>query len=227
MGGSGGPYATRVEIEAFASKMNPDFLSADLTDKEILAAQEIINERSDTVWNLFSGSKYVDGTGNPYIFSPIVPIVTLTSVKIIAIDTTETSLIVSGSTREIIADFETGMIKRVQGIGVEYGEENEIGPYFPLGVQNIKLTGTFGQNGASANTLNLLQTLLCILTLSKKFSGKYNSDLVMERIGEYEYRTDPMQYSKNPKNQKMTLEGYIDYLFESLPKEGSVCVFST
>jgi hypothetical protein len=229
MAGYGGPYASKAEALAFINNLvdGTPLTSDDITDAEMSMANEIINNRTDTYWKVTtSGSLYLDGTGKNYVFSTIVPIVTLTACVIIALDDTTESLTVSGSAKEIIYDPNTGLIKRVVVSEDDWlmKDTDDESVFFPLGIRNIKITGTFGKDSDSINILKQLQILLVLQLMQKKFVGKIKPDLVMEKIGEYEYRVSEMQYAKDPKNTKLTLEGYIEFLFKSLPQDGKILV---
>lgn len=229
MAGQGGPYASKVEALAFINELVDGTIltSTDITDAEMDMAKEIINNKTDTYWEVTtSGSLYLDGTGKDHVFSTIVPIVTLTKCEIIALDDTVESLVVSGSTKEIIYDPNTGLIKRVVVSEDDWlmKDTDDESVFFPYGIRNVKITGTFGKDSDSINILKQLQILLVLQLMQKKFVGKLNPDLVMEKIGEYEYRVSEMQYAKDPKNTKLTLEGYIDFLFRSLPQDGKILV---
>jgi hypothetical protein len=223
MPGLGGPYETKANILAFLQKLKSDLTLADITDMIYNASTEMINSKTDTYWEIFSGDLYQDGTGRDHVFCPVVPIATLTGLVIIATDETEDSLDVSGSDRQVWYNSKTGIIKRVNWYEDRIERDTDYGAIFPLGVQNIKITGTFGRDATNHDTLNilkLLQTFICMKILGFQFPSKFNVvDAIEEKIGEYSYRIGDMQYTTNLKNQKFTLDGYIDMLFGLLPKD--------
>lgn len=222
----GGPYVTKQAVVDFAVSLKTDLTVADITDAMLTATTQMINKETDTYWQVYAGDLYVDGRGEDFIFSPIVPIVTLTAVKIIDIDTTEESLTVSGTDREVWFNEETGLIKRIDYYGsTDIQRDPDPGALFPEGVKNIKITGTFGR-ATYAELLAMLQTMLIIQMLRFKYPSEFNTDLISERIGEYEWRASEMQYSKDPKNSKKTLDGYISYLYSMLPQDDKLCVLA-
>ena len=229
---AGGPYETKQNILTFIQKVNNKIVLSDITDAVYNSATEMINYKTDTNWEIFSGSQILNGTGENHVFSRIVPIVTLTNVVIIAKDETETELIVSGIDRQVWFNRDTGLIERISirdDIRVT-GSSTTIAtsPVFPQGIENIRITGTFGRvdgSHESVATLALLQTLIVMKQMGFMFPTLARaSDLIQERIGEYEYRVGDMQYSNLDKNQKLTLDGYIAHLFDCLPKDDKIWV---
>jgi len=226
MPGLGGPYETKANILAFLQKIKSDLTLADISDVMYNSSTEQINNRTDTYWKIYSGSLYINGEGIGHIYSPVVPIATLTGLSIISSDLTEETLDVSGSDREVAFDIETGLIERISQFdlqvekGIEYGESGSV---FPIGIDNIKITGTFGRDALlhdSLNILKFLQTLIVARMMGFMYPTDFNAvDIAEEKIGEYSYKIGDMQYSNNDKNQKRTLEGYIEYLFSILPQD--------
>jgi len=229
MPGAGGPYETRANILTFLQKVKSDLVLADITDTVYNASTEMINNKTDTYWEIFAGDLYINGEGTDRFFSPVVPIVTLTNVQLIFRDGTTEDLITSGVDKQVWFNDETGEIARIDKYGMDdITRDPDPGPRFPEGLKNIKITGTFGRDASnhdSLNILKLLQTLLVMKIMNFQFPSDFRQvDLIQERIGEYEYRIGDMQTSKVGKNQKMTLEGYIDYLFNLLPKDDAISV---
>ena len=63
--------------------------------------------------------------------------------------------------------------------------------------------------------------MLIVQLLSRKMPSIIKSDVFMEKIGEYEYRmSDKLYGAENKDNKKLTIEGYINFLFDCLPKDG-------
>lgn len=227
MNGYGGPYTTKSAIIAFISTIQSDVTIAesDISDVMLASTTEQINYRTDTVWEVYSGTLYVDGRGEDFVFSPITPIVTLTGVAIIAQDTTVESLILTGTSREVWWNEETGCIKRINWDESHIEVDPQEGLYFPEGLKNIRLIGTFGR-ATHANILAMLQTLLVLKLLTFKYPSTLVLDLIMEKIGEYQYRVGDQATSRDPKNIKKTLDGYIEYLFDCLPKDDKLTVLA-
>ncbi len=214
-----GPYATKDAILALGIKLKPDMVLADISDMFLNSATQIIEVKTGKTWDTIAAtSLYIDGRGEPFIFCPITPILTLTGLKIIAGDTTEESLDVAGTDREVWYNDQTGLISRINS------QEDIARPYsgacFPHGVKNIKIEGTFGKVSTELPILELLQTLLVFQMLGLIFPSQFRlSDLTGEKIGEYSYTLAAMEYSVNPNNQRKTLDGYINWLFEQLDQE--------
>lgn len=217
-------YASKATIVSLLSQINPSvpFTESDLPDIVWHGSADIIDAKADTSFNAFTGDLYVDGQAENFIFCPRVPILTLTALKRINTDTTTVSYVVSGTSREVWFNEETGLIQLIndEETGIEYGPP-ATSPVFPRGVKNIKITGSFGDTSVT-NILYLLQSLLCLQALNKLGYEKFSKlDMLEEAIGEYRYKIQDSQYAKDAANQKLTLEGYIDYLFKLLPKEDS------
>jgi len=229
MGGTGGPYASKSEVLGFLQKIKSDLTLADITDLVYFPPVQIINQRTDTHWEIFNGTILMDGHGENYILIPIVPIVTITEILIEKIDETTESLDLAGTDRQVWWNTDTGVLTRINpnNIDITRGRGFFDGPLFPRGQQNIAVTGTFGRDvGHDAeDILKLLHILLVMKIMNFQFPSKFRAvDLVQERIGEYEYRIGDMQYSRLDSNQKLTLDGYINMLFDTLPKDDQYTV---
>ncbi len=214
-----GPYASKATILELGQKLKPDLVLADISDMFLNSATQIIEVKTGKTWDSpLTPILYIDGRGEPFVFSPITPIRTLTEVAIIAPDTTEELLDVSGSDREVWFNDITGEIKRISSF------EDIARPYsgacFPEGIKNIRITGTFGKVSTELPILELLQTLLVFQMLALIFPKEFRlTDLTGEKIGEYSYTLAAMEYSVNPDNQRKTLDGYIAWLFTQLEDE--------
>jgi hypothetical protein len=222
MNGYGGPYTTKAAIIDFISTIQSDIIITvnDISDVVLASTTEQINYKTDTAWQVYAGILYIDGNGERSIFSPLVPIVTLTELAIIGKDTTEEKLILTGINRQVWWNNETGCISRLDWDKSHIEVDPLWGEYFIEGQNNIRLTGTFGR-ATFANTLALLQQLMVFKILTFKFPD-LKTDMIMEKIGEYQYRIG--EGAKNSVNEKRTLDGYIDYLFSCLPKDDKLCV---
>jgi len=227
MAGFGGPYATKADVVAFVNSsldVSDQICESDIADYEMLLAQEIINNRTDTYWEITSSptTLYLDGKGFTEIVCTLVPITSLTSISIIAIDGTETALVLTGINKNCVYDPDTGIIRRTYTNNEEFQmDSDDRGAIFPEGIGNVKIVGTFGGVRSSTNILKMLQIMLVIQLLGKKMPSIVTSDIFMEKIGEYEYRMSDKLYSvENKDNKRLTLEGYINYLFDCLPKDG-------
>lgn len=214
-----GPYATASEVLEFAINLKSDLVIGDIKDVFMNSATQIIEVKTGKTWDaIISRSLYVDGRGEPFVFCPIRPILTLTALAIISPDTTEESLDVAGTDREVWYNDETGLISRINDC--EEIQRPYSGAVFPHGVKNIKITGTFGKVSTELPILKLLQILLVTQMLGLIFPSDFRLvDLKGEKIGEYSYTLADMEYSTNNDNQRKTLDGYIAWLFAQLDEE--------
>lgn len=212
----GAPYLTKSRLLAIAQQIDPNLVDADIIDEFFATAGEIIENRT-RVWDLET-SVILNGEGTNQIILPVAPIISLDSITIIASDLTETELIISGADRQIEYDPNISLIK-AKKIDLNRIEiESYCWNIFPIGLQNIVVEGSFGKG--PNNILATLQTLLTFRFL-RTTNGKFNQiDLISETLGEYKWMSADMQYSKDPKNSKMTLDGMIEFLFSSLPFAG-------
>lgn len=221
-----GPYATATEIYNFLVQIKPTLQLSEITDSLITLATQIINQRADATWDLFIGNLYLDGKNEDWIMCPKIPIQAITALTIISIDGTEESITISGTDKQVEINNETGEIRAFDLTETEKVVRDQDRFWlFPKGLQNIRITGTFGVDagGSASEILKMLTIMLVMQNLRFKDPESFRQmDLVSETIGEYKWQVGDMQYSSNLKNQKLTLEGYIDYLFNSLPKEDQI-----
>lgn len=212
------PYITKAEVLVLAQILKSDL--TDIPDDFMDASGEII-EGKTKVWEIVTADQYLNGEGTNFIFCPTVPINSLTGLYIIASDTSEESLDVSGTDRQVWFDGSTGQIRRI-AVNRDIARYPDAGdldaPLFPTGLQNIRISGNFGKG--PYKILKVLQTMLIFQMLERIYPKEFKAgDIVSEKLGEYSYNIGVMEYTKDPKNQKKTLEGYIDWLFDQLPKD--------
>lgn len=222
------PFTSKGSAVIFLRNYDPNIVEDDIPDYFVDAATEEINERSDTQWEIDTADQtfIIDGTGNRFIHVPTIPIISLTELVIINSDETEESLIVSGTNREIRFNKETGSIERFTLFedAIEKGlDTSDIrATIFPVGNANIRIVGKFGRNEVS-NTLRLLANLIILRIMSKLNPGKFRAaNLKSERIGKYAYTLDSGVSGGRTGN--LTVDGYIDYLFEILPKDDALYI---
>jgi len=205
--------------------MGPEtpLVEANIPDSAFNAAGQIIDSRTSSRFATYDGKLYVDGMGDPSIICPRVPIIKLDALKIINIDTSTTALVLSGTSRNVWYNEATGLIKRISlyAESIEYGQDN-IESVFPVGVKNVEIDGEFG--GTCAHTLALLQILETARILGFFMDFIKKTNLIEEQIGEYRYKIGDMQTGKDPNNARKTIDGYIEYLYQSLPKDDDTSV---
>jgi hypothetical protein len=166
---------------------------------------------------------YVDGEGTDTVWCPILPIVSMTSIKIMFLDGTFTDLTMGSQYPQVTYDPINGSIKRVGATGTSNGSNFESlngddGCIFPKRKNSVKLTGVFGVSGQ----IELLQYILQLKLLkyySLKSPGVYAVDLAEEKIGNYSYKLRASGLSAG--NQILTLDSYIIQLMNTLPKDTS------
>lgn len=217
------------DIKQYFIRMNPLFKLSDVPDYVRKSSAQMLALKTDTIWEISNDILYADGIGANCIACPRVPIVELTDITIILANEEEISLRLTGEDRQVEWDKETGIIRLLQAfnIGIEIGlvttfeetgnEDEE--PSFPCGLQNVRITGVFGTD-CQLFLLKFIQLLLMSRAMQMMDSKRYKYDLVKEKIGRYEYKL--MEGSSN--NNRMTLDGYIDYLCGLLPKEESFAI---
>lgn len=216
----GSPYTSKTEVIIYLNMLGPEtpLVEANIPDSAFNAAGQIIDSKTGNRFTTFDGKLYVDGMGDAAIICPRVPITKLEGIKIINTDETTTALVISGASRNIWYNDATGLIKRIaiNIDSIEYGQDY-VQEVFPTGVKNIEIDGEFG--GTCAHTLALLQILETARILGFFLDFIKKTNLIEEQIGEYRYKLGDMQTGKDPNNARKTLDGYIDYLYQSLPKE--------
>lgn len=216
------PYTTKLEVVNYLNNLKgageTQLVEANIPDSAFNGAGEIIDKKTKSRFSVFAGDLYVDGDGQNYVICPRIPIVTLTGLVIINPDTSTEALVLSGTSRNVWYHEATGLIKRIAITvdRIEYGQEH-VDCVFPSGVKNIKMTGTFG--GIAANILALIQILETTRILGFFMDFIKKTNLIEEQIGEYRYKLGDMQTGKDPNNARKTLDGYIEYLYASLPKD--------
>lgn len=211
-----GSYASAAQIVDFLARLWPQFTAALLPQYVVDATTEMIENRTQ-VWSVYAGTLLVSGRAESYVQCPVTPIITLTAVNIIELDGSITVLVMSGLQKEIIYDSINGVIRRINYkkavIDINTLDED---PVFEDGLQNIQLIGTFGRG--PYNILVPLQCLLCLQMLRNVYP-KYFGNIESEKIGDYMYKINFLERSQNLKNQILTLDGYINELFDRLPKD--------
>lgn len=213
-------FATPSEIAEFISGINPDFGEEDINDVVLNATTQMIQLKTGRNWIIDAGPIYVDGRGECFVFCPIVPINELTGLFIINNDETEEEIAVDGDERQIVFNDQTGEIRSINNSNVFETQDGFIN-IFPEGLKNIRIEGSFGPDIAEYPALKLLQILLYLQKLAIQDPDKYGaSDIVSEKIGEYSYVKSQMERG-DLKNQRKTLDGQINDLYDLLTDSGS------
>jgi hypothetical protein len=186
-------------------------------------AGEIIENRTKK-WGITAQDQFVNGDRKAYIFCPVTPIVVLSDVVLIASDLGEEHLVTDPTNpgRQVWYDPLSGLIRRIsfETENMYTDQNSDLVPYplvYPEGLQNIKISGIFGSGPLA--TLGTLQALITFKMMGFLWDDFDISSLFSEKIGEYQQTFYDMQRAGNEKNEKQTLEGYIEYLFISLPKD--------
>lgn len=225
---STGPYATSAEIIAWLQTIYPPFPASAITNAILNATTELIENRTQESWAIYAGSIFITGRDEGWIQCPITPILTLTGVNLYDIDGTVAALVipanpmggtVNGREAEIVWDPLSGIVRRVNDVKfvVDINTLDET-PVFSesAGYDNVELIGTFGRG-----PYQLLKILQCLLAqqMLRNIYPQLDMQLESEKIADYQYRILSMERTQNFKNQRMTLDGYIERMFELLPKD--------
>lgn len=181
-------YITDVEASAILAELGVTLAAEDIGDYLLKKSKQRLDKLTGRTWGVLVGSQYIDGMGHNTVFSPRIPIVTLTSVVVINKDTTETTYDIAGTDRQLWYDEETGRIEIIRWGGDPAIVVSSPSTYFsfPKGVRNVKITGTFGEE--ADDTVKLTQTLLFFKLLSMMNPKEYATNMVMEKIGNYQYK---------------------------------------
>ncbi len=220
-----GQFTSKDSAIVFLTQYKPDIVAADIPDYFVSAAEEEINNRTETQWEVDSTDQIflIDGTGENHIHVPVVPIISLTEIAVILNDETETTLTLSGSTREVRFNLETGVIHRIANRNNVFSfadTDEEDWSVFPRGQANIRVTGKFGRTGPT-NILRLIANLIILRQMRFKDPESFKPNLISETIGKYEYR---LASGGSKGNEAMNLDGYINYLFSILPKDDEIYI---
>jgi hypothetical protein len=209
-------YASKAEIAAILTSMGMTVVEADVSDNILYSSKLRLDDLTGTSWGASDQTIYIDGKGHKSVMCPNIPINTLTSVTVIAKNEDETSYDLSGDDRQIWWDGETGLIQVIKwdraDIAVSTPSEFTV---FPVGVKNVKIVGNFGR--AVTELVKLAQALLAFKQFSILNPETYPSNLVMEKIGNYQYK---LAEGKSP--DVVTFDAYINQIIEELKNEDSM-----
>ena len=213
-------YVTKAELVDFLNFVNPDHtvVVGDIDDATYNMTADFIAREIDKTYSDSERTLYLNGEGNKHIFVPDIPIISLTSITIIKKDETTVDVVLTGSTRQVWWDTETGQIEIITHIDGLDDVFSANPSEFPIGLRNVKIVGTFV--GAAPDTAKYLQMLLYLKHLCMFDKANYNLDLIMERIGRYEYRVG-VPSNQALQNQYKGIDGLIEWYLASL-KEGDI-----
>ena len=212
-------YVTYSEIVEFMREVNSNFGNNDINETIVGASYDYINNRLGTEFERESATLYLDGRGEPVIYSSKIPIDSLSSVTIIYQSGTETELTLSGTSKNCWYDPTTGRIwTDLDNEGnIEVNLESKI---FPDRPRSVKVVGVFGTySSALVKYVQLLLILKHYALLNPKTYAK--GDMVSETIGRYSYKLDSGINTADPSMQRKGLDAYIEWYFKQISKEDS------
>lgn len=177
------------DITEFFNKVKPGFVLSEIPDYVRNSAYQEILLRTDRKWEVRNATQLLNGRGDKWIFSRIVPIVSVSSMKIIKKDLEEIELVVdqTDDERQVRFDKKTGAIELIRGIS---GIETDSITKFPKGLENVELIGIFGpsSNEEVNDILRLLQLLIMLRNMSSLDPTNYKTGIVQEKISRYSYK---------------------------------------
>ena len=141
---------TKTELVSFLNfaKTNSTvtIVEADINDFIYNSTWNTLEREVGNSWDANSRTLLLNGSGNNVIFLPYTPIITLTEVKVIARDLTETIYVLSGSDRTIWYDKEVGKVEIIKT--ADYSTDPVVWittntTKFPEGLENVSVTGIF------------------------------------------------------------------------------------
>ena len=205
-------FATKEEMVEILQEINSSITVADIPDMLVGSTADFIRSQLDFyVRTDVEDTLYIDGNGENIVFSRFIPIVSLTSITIIdEVQGTEMALTLTGDDKNVIWDGITGYIEYLNRNDVL--DEDEI-LTFPDKPDSVKLVGYFGEYPSSL--VKYLQTLLVLKHFTIFNRKLYPMDLVEEKIGRYSYKVATTS-SMEPINQKKGIDGYIEWLLNTL-----------
>ena len=210
------------EIVQFFISIDPDFCMKNLPSYIRPSAAEMVACKTNTEWELSNDTLYVSGNREEVIICPRTPIVELTDITIVFGSGAERSLKLTDEDREIQYACDTGVIRLLrpithdQGIAILDGTSTDIDDInfparFPQGLNNIRITGLFGNKHLAL--LKLLQLLFMGKTMQILDSDTYSFGKFKEKIGRYEYQLG----SSSKSTTIMSFDDYIQFICELLP----------
>jgi len=222
-------FTSKGSVFVFLLGYNPNVVLDDIPDYFITAAEQEINNRTDTQWEIDSSDVTIllDGSGTKFIHVNTVPIVSLTEVVLIFFDETEESLDISGANRNIRFNVETGVIERIQSSNntlIERGDDPLRGSVFLEGTANVRIVGKFGRSATDVeDILRLIANLSILRMMTFKDPSKFKANIIKEKIGKYDYMIGAKGRATGD-NEILNLDGYINYLYSVLPQDDALFI---
>jgi hypothetical protein len=214
-------YVSNTEIVSFMQKIDPNFTAGDVNEIIVNGIYNYINERIDDAYGIDTARILMDGNATKEIYCPQIPILTVQKIATINEDGTESFFIVNGVQKNIWWDNTTGRIwisTAEDFINIERGLDIDGMYYFPDRPKSVAITGTFGN--LPTDFTKLVQLCLILKQYQILNPSKYKTDIIAEQIGRYSYKlANPSNVA--PANQRMGLDGWIDFLFKQLPRNSS------
>ncbi len=213
-------YVTDAEIVTFMKNINSAFELASVNSIFANASFEFMKSKMDEQFNLSTPStdttQLLDGTGFEFVYSGLLPIISITSIKVIAPDGVKTAFITTGTTRNIWWDAITGRIWVRPFIeDTERSMDGDLLMFDPDDIDNfskrpesIEVIGKFGST--STDLVKLIQLLMILKNYTMVDPMKYHPEAIEESIGKYRYRLPSLSTSSTG---KLGLDQYIDKLF--------------
>ena len=203
-------YASAAEIAAILTSFGITVDATDITDQMLHSTKVMLEKKTGTKWvKYYNHRLWIDGRNHNSIMCPIIPISNLHEVTVIGKDLEETTFTMTGDDRQIWWDGETGKIEIIAFDSYDIAK----GPpfdynYFPEGVKNVRLRGTFGK--LADDTVKTAQAFMVLKQLSMVQPKTYALGYSMEKIGNYQYK---LGFTGG---KYVSLDMYIDNLLEDL-----------
>ena len=216
-------YVNSDEIIEFMKGVNPAFTVTDINPIFINASFKYMQSKMDEQLNIevpIADTKLLlDGSGFNFVYSELIPILSVTSVNIVQPDGTKIPLITTGTNRNVWWDNVTGRIwmdelsysdmeLALDGTPLMFDEDDP--KFFPKWPDCIELTGKFGT--ISNDLVKLIQLLLMLKNYTMVNPSVYHPDVIEERIGKYMYKMSPLA----GKDGRLGIDQYIDKLFKQV-----------
>lgn len=212
-------YVTDAEIVTFMKNINSTFETVNVNQIFANASFEFMKSSMNEQFNLSApitdSTQLLDGTGFEFVYSNLLPILSITSIKVIAPDGVKTSFVTAGTTRNIWWDTITGRIwVNSLADGAERSLDGDMLMFDPDDVDNfskrpdsIEVIGKFGNT--STDLVKLIQLLMILKNYTMVDPMKYHPEAIEESIGKYRYRLPSLSTNSTG---KLGLDQYIDKL---------------
>ena len=191
----------------------------DINDTLYYGTNDALVRKTGSSWDITERQLLLNGQGDKVIYVPYVPINDLVSLTIRKKNTETVDITLTGSERQVWWDSETGRIEMIAHVDDLGGLLSVEPSEFPKGMENVAVVGSFGTTPP-----NLAKYVYCLmylkqLTISDK--ARFGLDMVMERIGRYEYRIGVPSNQAVP-NQYKGIDGLIEWYLQELIEDKMV-----